>query len=542
MPRHLVAALLVLSAARAEAGDAGISFRGSVQLRALSDRNAPGTVVLYDHATGALALSSYLATEGRESFGSALASLGVEGRHLDGGLHWVLTADTGELRSQRFHRIAQVCWSDRTASGLALPGSGQCDLYRLGRLIWARVILPVEDTHLEDHAQLTSNGRPFQEEVDHTLLLREAYATYRFGRAGFASLAVGQRRMVVADGYVHDDYGLGAELSADLGAIGPPWDLSVAVFQPTRDLPGKTDDLSPMVVARVDYLPSLFERAGVFAAGMRDRSDSLAGPIRSTIEERLVQVATENAAGSTLHRRASQLLALSSSMPYASEGALGWLGTSGRVTPWKGQRLSWTAALLGGRIDRVTVGERSNLVAERISLRGQLASLRYETDVHGVGVSASFLFLSGDELPRLSVDPGGQAAPFSGVYRGFLGASPFLTETNLFFGGGLSETYADRQARAPGVNGRGVIAPGLALSWDASESVSLAAKGAWLHAVRSGPFGGLGYGTELDANLTWEPTRWLTLGVETDVLFPGDFFRGREPITRGILAANLATP
>jgi len=539
--RRLLAALLVLSSARAAPDDDGLSFRGSVQLRLLSERNAPGAVVRYDRAADELITAGYLATEGRESFGSVLASLGVEGRHLDGALRWVLTADTGELRSERFHRTTQICWSDRTASGLAVPGSGQCDLFRLGRLTWARVILPVEDTRLEEQAQLTSNGRPFREEVGHTLLLREAYSSVRFGRAGFASLAVGQRRMVVADGYVHDDYGLGVELSADVGAIGPPFELSLALFQPTRDLPGRADHVSPMLVVRADYLPSLFERAGLFAAGLRERSDSLAGIFKATVEERLVQVASENPEATALHRRANQLLALSSSMSYASEGTLGWVGTSGRILPVKGQRLSWTAALLGGRIERVSLGQGSAL-AERISLRGQMASFRYQLDLRGVGVTASFLFLSGDELPRLKLDAGQQVMPLTGTYRGFLGVSPYLTETNLFFGGGLSETYADRQARSSGVNGRGVIAPGLSVRWDATGSLSLAAKGAWLRAVQSGPFGGLGYGTELDLNLSWEAARWLVLGLEADVLFPGDFFRGREPIARGILAADLVTP
>ncbi len=539
--RRLLAALLLVSSARAADPDGdGVFFHGSVQLRLLAEQNTPGAVVRYDRATDELTTPSYLATEGHESFGSALASLGLEGRHLDGDLRWVLTVDTGELRSERFHRATSVCWSDRTPSGLALPGSGLCDLFRVGRLRLARVILPVEDTRLEDQAQITSNGRPFREEVGHTLLVREAYASYRFGRAGFAELTAGQKRVVVADGYVHDDYGLAVGLSADLGAIGPPFELAAELFQPTRDLPGTLDHYSPMLVVRADYLPSLFERAGLFAAGLRERSDSLADVFRATFEERLAQVATDNPEGTALHRRANQLLALSSASSYASEGTLGWLGTSGRLLPGKGQRLSWTAALHGGRIDRVTLGHRT--LAEGLSLRGQMASIRYELDLRGVGVSGWFLFLSGDELPRLRLGAGDQVVPLTGTYRGFLAVSPYLTETNLFFGGGLSESYADRQARSPGVNGRGVIAPGLSVRWDATEDLSLALKGAWLRAVQSGPFGGLVYGTELDLNASWEATRWLVLGLETDVLFPGDFFRGREPIARGILALDLVTP
>jgi hypothetical protein len=539
--RHLAALVLVLSSARADDGWS-VSFRSSVQLRAYSDRNVPDGAIRWDPASGGLALSSYLATQGHESHGSALASLGLDGHHLDGDLRWVLTADTGEVRSERRHRVTSVCWSDQTASGLAVPGSGQCQLYRLSRLRFARVIVPVEDTRLADQAQLTSNGRSFDAEVSHTLLIREAYASYRFGRAGFLSLTIGQRRMVVADGYVHDDYALGVELAADVGAIGPQWNVSAAVFRPSRDLPGKGGDISPMALVRLDYLPSLFERAGIFAAGLRERSDDLATVFGRALEERLVQVADDNAPGTLLHQRAGQLLALSASTPYASEGTLGWLGTSGKLTPWKGQRLAWTAALMGGQIDRVRLGVRDVVLAERVAMRGRMASLRYETDLGDVGLSAWFLYLSGDELPPVRLDANRRVVPFTGVYRGFLGVSPYLTETSLFFGGGLSESYADRQVSTPGVNGRGVVAPGLTLRWDPLEGLSTSARGAWLRAAEAGPFGGRGYGTEIDVNLSWEPREWILLGVEADVLFPGDFFRGRQPMSRGILALDLRTP
>jgi hypothetical protein len=539
--RLLAAVVLAVSSARA-ADDGSVSFRGSVSLRAVSDRNLPDSAIRYDAASGGLALSSYLATEGHEAYGSALASLGLAGRHLDGDLRWVLTLDTGELRNERPHRVTNVCWSDQTASGLSVPGSGECQLYRLSGPQLARVIVPVEDTRLEDQALLTSNGRPFHEEVSQTLLIREAYASYRFGRAGFLSLAVGRRRMVVADGYVHDDYALGVELAADVGAIGPQWNVSAAVFQPTRDLPGKAGDVSPVAVVQIDYLPSLFERAGIFAAGMRERSDSLAVVLRRGVEERLVQVANDNAPGTLLHRRASQLLALSASAPYDSEGTLGWLGTSGRLTPWKGQRLAWTAAIMGGQIDRVTLGARALTLAEGVSLRGRMASVRYETDLGGLGLAASFLYVSGDELPPVHLDSNRRVVPFTGVYGAFLGVSPFLTETSIFFGGGLSESYADRQVSTPGVSGRGVIAPVLSLRWDPRDRLSASARGAWLCAVQAGPYGGRVYGTEIDSNLRWEPWEWLLLAVEADVLFPGDFFLGRTPITRGILALDLRTP
>lgn len=496
----------------------------------------------YDPARGAMALGDYLVPRGREDAGSLLASLGLEARLLRGDLRLVLTADTGELRAERFHRTGAACWSDATDSGLAAPGSGDCSLYRRSRLVWSRVVVPVEETRREDDAQLTSNGRPFQEEVEQTLLLREAFARYRFGQAGFLSLTAGRRRVVVADGYIHDDYATAVELDADVGAIGPQWDLGAALVLPTR---GSLDEdtVSPMVVLRADYLFSLFDRAGLFVAGLRERGDGLGALYRGAMQERLVVVATENEPGTLPHRRAQQLLAASSAATFRSDGALGWVGTSGRLTPARGHRLAWTAALLGGRIRSVDVGLRQTLLAEDVTLRGHLVSLRWDVELaRTLGAGASFLLLSGDELPRGTPDAGGGVTPARGTYRAFMGVSPYLTETAIFFGGGLSEGYADRQVRSPGVNGRGVVSPAVSLRWDPRQEVAARARAAWLGASADGPFGGRVYGTEVDFEVTWEATRWLLLGAEADVLFPGDVFRGRRPVTRGVLAVDLRTP
>jgi hypothetical protein len=145
-------------------------------------------------------------------------------------------------------------------------------------------------------------------------------------------------------------------------------------------------------------------------------------------------------------------------------------------------------------------------------------------------------------MPRVGLSAADAVTPASGTYRGFVGVSPYLTETNLFFGGGLSESFADRQASAPGVNGRGVIAPVLNVRAEPSEETTLGVKAAWLRAPVPGPFGGRTYGTEVDLEASFKVTRWLVLGAELDALFPGDFFRGREPVTKAILGLDLQTP
>ncbi|HYQ82343.1 MAG TPA: hypothetical protein VEP68_12610, partial [Anaeromyxobacteraceae bacterium] len=123
-----------------------------------------------------------------------------------------------------------------------------------------------------------------------------------------------------------------------------------------------------------------------------------------------------------------------------------------------------------------------------------------------------------------------------------LGVTPYVTDLNLFFNGGIAESFADRRATAPGVNGRGVVAPGLSLAWDPSVELSLEGRGAWLWADQSGPYGGRVYGVELDLNASWSPWPWLALLLEADLLFPGDFFPSSAVMHRFILGVNLATP
>ena len=547
------AAILLLAAVRALAdGDGPVTFHGAVHLRGTLEGDSPSSAVRTAPTTQpgeqSLTLDGYLRPAPAQEYGSLLASLGFEGRHLEGDLRWALTLDTGELRVERPHDTTQVCWSSTSATGLAVPGSGLCELFpvkrKSGKIVRVRVIVPVEDTRLRGPA-LTSNGRPFADEAAATAFVREAHVTYRTGRAGFLSATVGRQRLRVADGYVYDDYATGAEVRADVGAIGPPLELAVAVFQPTRDFPGSWEEVSPVLTVRLDYLPSLFEHVGVFATGMRERTGSLGNVFRDAVVERLVGAAADDEQAGAVRRSANHWLSATLSADYHSASTLGWVGTSGLLTPWKGHRLAWTAALQGGTVEQVTAGGGRDplVIAEHVALRGQLVSVRYNLDLpHGLDGGAAFLYLSGGTLPKSTLTSDGELPPASGTYRGFVGIAPFLTETAIFFGGGLSEAFADRQARAAGVNGRGVIAPVLSLGLRPAEAVDLRLRGAFLQAPARGPFGGRTYGTEADLEATWQARPWLRLGLEGDVLFPGDFFPSRRPITRAVLALDVQTP
>ncbi len=532
--RRAALAVCVALAARAARADPDASAQATLHVRSTTVRNLPGQAVLYDPSSQTFALDGYLVPSVDDRYGSTFASFSVEGAGLGGDLRWRIALDTGELRKRSFPDVSTVCLSG-SGTGLSQPGSAACTLY-LTPDGPRRIVLGLEDTRLLSPT-LTSNGRPVRDEVRKTLLVREAYAALSFGRAGFATARAGRKRVSIADGFVYDDYASGAELALDVGAIGPPIALTVSLFQPTRDAPRTVQGISPFLAIRADWLPSLFEHAGVFLAAHRDRTGSIAELFRGAIVERSVEFLDQAPLDTPQYRTAAQILARALAAPFESDSTLAWLGTSGLVTPWRGQRLSWTAGLVRGAIDHVAVAGERRLDAVKVD--GRLLSARWSTSIgEHLGLGAFVLYLSGGNFPL--PPPGQQVA--TGEYGGFVGIAPFVTATNLFFNGGLSESFAARTATAPGVNGRGVTAPGLSVAVDPTDTLGVELKGAYLVAPVKGPFGGRTYGREVDLVVTWAPRPWLLVGAELDALEPGDFFAGKGTLYKTVLALDFLTP
>lgn len=504
-----------------------VRAQGTLHLRWTGTRGVPSTDVLFDPGRSTFDVGGYLGRGDAERHGSLFASLRLDGTHLGGDLRWVLGVDTGELRRREFPKAQTVCLVG-AGTGLAVPGNGRC--------LAAVAALTLETTQ-PDETITTSNGRSVDDEAEATAFLREAYVAYSFGRAGFATLRAGRKRLAVGDGLVHDDYATGVELALDVGAVGPPLDVALGVYHPSRDFPDEGEGVSPAVVARIDWLPSLFEHAGLFAAGLRDRSGSVGELVRGGVVENRIG-ALARALGTSAEPGEAHRLALALGAPLESDATLGWLGTSGSLAPLRGQRVGWTLAAMRGTLHRLETSRPATGAAltlvEDVPLRGRAASLRWDSDLGAKASAGAFLlYLSGDQpISATNLD----------TSRAFLGIVPYVTTTNLFFGGGLSETFAARQVTAPGVNGRGVFAPGVRLSWDPVPKVGVRGRVAWLRADATGPYGGSVYGTEADLEVTWAPWEWMLLGAELDVLWPGDFYADRTPMTKAVLAVDFLTP
>jgi hypothetical protein len=530
-------ALVALVADQPLDAPAGLDLRTELSWHArFTERErAPSSAILYDRGARTFDLGAYLRPQGADVYGSTLLSAALEAR--EGRFRLRLAADTGELREQRFQRRSAVCATSASPRGATLTGldvraSGRCDVDFTGRPTAIPPAVELEDTRLRA-GELTANGRPLREELRGTLLVREAWIAAALGENDFTLVKLGRKRFTVGDGFVYDDYGTGLEASLDLGALGPPFGLSAAAFYPTREFPRRAGVTSPMLALRADWLPSLFEHAGLFLALFRDRTDSLASLFQGALAETSAVRLTGTAPGTPEHVAEARRLAAILGNARRSGGTLGWLGTSGSLSLRGVGKLDWTGALEAGRL---TLGTGVREVESRVS--GQLAWLRLRRQSsRAIELSTFFLFLSGDLPPSER-----QRLGLPERYGGFLGIAPYVTATNLFFQGGVSETFAARQATAPGVNGRGVLAPGLGVAVDLARSVSLSARGAYLVAAERGPFGGRRYGPELDLDARWSPWSPLAFLAEADALWPGDFFPGHSAVTKLVLGLDLVWP
>jgi len=524
-------ALLALCACPALARAEAFEWRVGALLhgRATSRRNEPQSLVRFNPETLSFRVDDYLRPVADQQYVSGFAALSLEGR--GGPWRLDLAVDTGELRRAAAPAAVALCASDPLATGggsptgLALLAEGPCNRTAPPRRqVVATYVVPGT---ADGPAAVRSNGRPLATELGQTALLREATAGLFAGPNGFAHLRAGRHRFNVADGFVYDDYGLGLEARLDLGALGPLWEVTASAFWPTRDWPGGDGLRSPMVALRVDREVGFLDRVGLFAAWAHDETGGVADLFHGAAVESQAVRLQALAPGTTPYQQEARRMADLVGRSLEGSADLAWAGLSGNLSPWRGHRLVFTAAVSAGRV-HVTGPTAADAI--EVSVLGTMGSARWEWRVlPELLLGLRFLWIGGDRPP-----PESARLERKVTYRGFLGVAPWVTATNLFFAGGLADTFSARQASAPGVNGRGVWGPIAGATWDPLATLRVEARGAWLLAPAVGPYGstpggspgpaGRVYGPEVDLSARWSPLPWLALSAEVDALWPGDFF------------------
>jgi len=368
----------------------------------------------------------------------------------------------------------------------------------------------------------TSNGQALADEAAETGFLREAYLALHLGEAGWLDLRLGKLLATAASGYVLDSYALGLSLEADLElGFEVPLRLGLDALLPdgrfTAD--GKQ---SPLVSLEAAYLLSFLEELGVLFAWYHDGDDSLAQVMRAVLGEAAL-------AGGLPTRPLYAALQLPTTQ-ITTRGDLFWVGLRGRLV-FDGWSLGALGVVAAGGFDlRVegltTSGERVSRSGRATCLGGML-DLDVQVDLaDSFGLGAFFLYQSGETFGPDQIREG-----LAGRYTSFLSVYPYVTRMNLFFSGGLNENFSARTFTTSGVNGRGVLAPGLVAGWDIAPGLNAVARSALLFSQGAHlQSGSRFYGWETDLELRWAPTRWLRLSLEADYLWSGGFFDFPKPI------------
>jgi hypothetical protein len=473
-------------------------------------RNEVERLLRFDPARGAFDTSSFQQPVDDDLYPSQLAraSLAIE------ATRWLalgLQVDSGELR-----------WRARW------PATDQVSLQPLG--VSAEV--PVLSTR--EHRRVTANGQPIGDEAEETLLLRQAFVKLSAPRTNWLTLQAGRRDTEIASGLIYRDYGLGLELVADLELLKDwPWRLSAQLTIPTRGYRDNFD--SPVITAQISYVISFLEELGLLVAYFRDRGDNFGQTMLPLLSE--LSVARADAQPQLHTAMTAALMQVASS----SSADLLWLGLSGN-------KLVGDLMLSGTALVQLGSVELGNPLAQFAGALPfpvpptdpvEVDTLAFALDLgarylvtEGLALGGFFLLLSGEDNFFLTGrDPG--------RYGSFLSLVPYLTHTNIFFSGGMNETFSGRQTTTAGLGGRGVIAGGLSGDWEIRDDLVVGTTAALLASHKPSLNHGRLYGVELDLEGSYRVFDWLQVSLEYDILFCGDFFGQEAAIHRLLVGLDL---
>ena len=518
---HLITVLVLLLPSPALAWelelDLGLYNRLTVQ------QNHVERLLRYDTTAGSFAVDRYLAPRVDHTSYALYARAAA---HLE-ATSWLgvgLAVDSGLLNpAGRVPRGADVRLGPATYKGLSLPA----------------YTVPVTTT--EDDRKVTANGQPVGDEARQTFFIRSAYVRLAAPETGWLGVTLGRQSMEVGGGLIYNDSGLGAELLMDLEALRDvPLRASLKVLLPTR---AWDEGLrSPLVELRVDYVFSSFlslvESVGLSVAFFHDGDDNISRLLDGTISEAVVQH-YPSASREVVDYVAAGALAYT---PW-SKANIVWIGLSGRkllgdlllsanlqleVGKLKLENPFW--ALTGGAALPSFLPQDEVLELSTLGFAAELSASYLISESLSVG--GFFLLLTGGENPYAP----GQT---QGRYGSFLAVMPHITHTNLFFSGGMNETFSGRQATTAGINGRGVVAFGPTVAWEILEGLDVGATSAALLAPVASSTGGSFYGIELDLEAGYQVLSWLKVSAQYDFLVAGDFFPQQKVIHQFLLGLDV---
>lgn len=368
----------------------------------------------------------------------------------------------------------------------------------------------------------TGNGAPIADHAKETLFLGETYAEAQLGEGGFFLLRAGKTIATVGDGAVFDGYALGVEIDVD----GSYADADVGLFgRVAAHLPDATftsrGKQSPLFDVEIGQHLGDEGEIALFGAVFLDGGDELAPIVRSALfSGRLGARCDEIFPGECDGER----------VPIDTSGQLGWVGARGEWHHDKSASIEGLVVLGFGGVSAIAMlpnGPRSR----EVSFSGLLASLEVRiVPVDGLELGGFAIAATGE---------GGFETPVrvEQTYHGYVGLSPRLPLTSIFFNGGLATTLQSPTVSAVSPNGSGLLAGGLSARGDVTAGLSVLGAAAVMGATHPSATGAL-YGVELDLGIDWAIGEAWALFASGAVFFPGNYY-GSVP-KGGQLIAGLS--
>ncbi|MCA9773918.1 MAG: hypothetical protein KC466_15980, partial [Myxococcales bacterium] len=384
----------------------------------------------------------------RRAIAVAAVAVGLLASERAWALDWDWSANAYQRFSVERHRFDPLT---RRFSEDREPYSALADLtlrvYPTDRL---RASVTLDTGELSER---TLEGGRLRNDAERNGFVREAYVTYAGDRWG---LHLGKRGTVAGRSYILDDFLVGADAWAELPrtfGLRPSVEGIAAI---PEDLENYSGDVPIFTWMGLHLDISLFDRLTLFGAWLLDRDDVIARGLEREVL--------------TVDRR----FAITDAR---SRGDLYWFGAE------------WDFLLGPLNLSGLFIWEQGRADLDlRLLLDGALRPIDRRIDLKTEGflvdVEVSYglterLFVS---LWYLMASGEGDVVDVIGrgrTYRSFLGVRPFITRTNLFFSGGLSESLSTRTNAVSGTEGRGFIAPGLTTKWTPREDLYLEYKFAY---------------------------------------------------------------
>lgn len=338
------------------------------------------------------------------------------------------------------------------------------------------------------------------------------------------SIKAGKKEIVVFDGIILQNYLAGLELRVDLyEERGIPFILSTGLYKAEKkEELLNPDSFDPVALLKVDYPLNLVENLSFSFLFFYDSSNFFGTMMNNALQQVLLPLLEYRMKVETDWRKRLRMgmvyLRVVEEPFKDSRGPVYWFNFAGKKYLWRFLIKGGFSFEFGNSqvkyVDVFTGDERS----KAIDFSGGAAFLKvYYRGMQNFEPFFSFLFMSGNEGPF----------DFSDEYESFLTLYQYITETSMFYSGGINTHFSTGSISPSGLLGYGNLSliAGLRIKYFFDADIRQAFL---LSPVSPKPLGeievGMVYGYETDIvikkNLWW----YLDLLFEGAIFIPGSFF------------------